>query len=1293
MGTLIKLFMWLLLSLAAIPSELPAAAAEKAHRNVTAPNTAPVVIALRNDVPPFSFLGVDGHPAGLFVEMWKLWAARTGQTADFLMGTMKDNLQALESGSADLIGAMLDAADRASWITLSEPLYEIRVQLHFLKREGVLRSDRLKGERIGVVDRTAFQKELQNDYPDFEIVPFGTLEEMIHAARAGSLRAFLGMPTLVSMILNRLGLAGEFVTSDEILYTRTLHAGVRKDHVELLRLVDKGFGAISNEELAELESVWLPDPTARYFSVRSHRMNLTKEEEAWIRRHPRVNLATSEGFAPFSFVGQDNEPVGIWADYLELLRTRTGLDLRVTMAAPWETLMGHLQAKTVDGVACAGKTSEREELLAFTDPYLVVPWVIVARDDFQLYSVTLDDLSGKKVAVLKTSPAHEILQDYPKVNIVEVRKVEDIWETVSLGKADAGISNLASASYYISRKGITNLKVVGVLKDQLRLGLGIRKDRPELVGILNKAVGAITPDEHNAIQKKWMSVRYEQGLQWPIVRRWIVLIVAASGIILFAVMLLWNRRLTGEIAKRKRSEQALRESESRYRALFDLAPDPMAVTDLEDGRLIDVNQAFVSWSGYSYQELRGKTSVELGFWMSPRDRAAMVEQLAAAQSVYGLDVRMSNKTGEMRDVVFSSRLTEREGRKELFSIVHDITERKQAQDLLHKYAFMVGATPDLMSFIGRDYCYQAVNEAYLRAHQKTRVQIIGHSIAELHGTEVFNPIIKPEMDRCLAGEQIRYAAWFDYTGLGRRFVDVTYAPYTNNERAIMGVCVSVHDITERKLAEEALRESEARYREFFVTSRDAVFITTPEGQWIDFNDAAVDLFGFADRGDLARESVVQRYESSEERGTLLKTIEETGFAKEFPARLRQKDGTVMETLITAVPVWTPEGMLKSFVGTIRDVSRQKRAERALRDSEERNAAIIAAMPDLLFVLSEEGNYLNFHAPGESLLAIPGDRIIGSNISEIGLLPEVERTVRETIRRAIATRDVQRVAYQVNTPVGVRDFEARIARLDDHRVLSIVRDTTQQRLTEEAIRQSDERFRQFFAHLSDYAYMISPDGVILDINEAACRALGYERQELIGSPIIRIYSPESQEKAKQLFVKWRQSGQLKNEELEIIGKNGQIRQVLLNAGIVRGSRGEILHSTSVQHDITELVKAEKERREFEERLRRGEKMEALGMLAGGVAHDLNNVLGIVVGYAEMLADEASESDSLASYAKEIVQAGEKAATIVQDLLTLTRRGVPSRKVLNLNEIIIDHPAISRVCEINVLPSRGKGHHRS
>ena len=165
MGTLIKLFVWLFFPLAMILTEMPASAAEEAPKNKADPNKAPIVIALRNDVPPFSFLGVEGQPAGLFVDMWKLWAARTGQTVDFKMGTWKDNIQSLENGSVDLIGAMLDAEERAPWITLSEPLYEVGVRLLFLTRDDVLRSDRLKGQRIGVVERTAFENELQKRLP------------------------------------------------------------------------------------------------------------------------------------------------------------------------------------------------------------------------------------------------------------------------------------------------------------------------------------------------------------------------------------------------------------------------------------------------------------------------------------------------------------------------------------------------------------------------------------------------------------------------------------------------------------------------------------------------------------------------------------------------------------------------------------------------------------------------------------------------------------------------------------------------------------------------------------------------------------------------------------------------------------------------------------------------------------------------------------------------------------------------------------------------------------------------
>jgi len=106
------------------------------------------------------------------------------------------------------------------------------------------------------------------------------------------------------------------------------------------------------------------------------------------------------------------------------------------------------------------------------------------------------------------------------------------------------------------------------------------------------------------------------------------------------------------------------------------------------------------------------------------------------------------------------------------------------------------------------------------------------------------------------------------------------------------------------------------------------------------------------------------------------------------------------------------------------------------------------------------------------------------------------------------------------------------------------------------------------------------------------------------------------------------------------------------------------------DITERRQAEEERKVLQERLQRAEKMEALGTLAGGVAHDLNNVLGVVVGYTELLLDRVDESSPIRPSLVNVMKGGERAAAIVQDLLTLARRGVPSKNVLNLNRIVSD-----------------------
>ncbi len=120
---------------------------------------------------------------------------------------------------------------------------------------------------------------------------------------------------------------------------------------------------------------------------------------------------------------------------------------------------------------------------------------------------------------------------------------------------------------------------------------------------------------------------------------------------------------------------------------------------------------------------------------------------------------------------------------------------------------------------------------------------------------------------------------------------------------------------------------------------------------------------------------------------------------------------------------------------------------------------------------------------------------------------------------------------------------------------------------------ENRFRQFFEYEPDYIYMVSPEGVILDVNPAALRVLGYSYSELVGQPLTTIYAPEAQETVAQLFDKWETHGELINEEIVIISKDGDRRTVLLSSGMVRDRDGNLLHSLSIQRDITDRVRAE------------------------------------------------------------------------------------------------------------------------
>ncbi|MBP1711142.1 MAG: hypothetical protein H6Q49_1344, partial [Deltaproteobacteria bacterium] len=267
--------------------------------------------------------------------------------------------------------------------------------------------------------------------------------------------------------------------------------------------------------------------------------------------------------------------------------------------------------------------------------------------------------------------------------------------------------------------------------------------------------------------------------------------------------------------------------------------------------------------------------------------------------------------------------------------------------------------------------------------------------------------------------------------------------------------------------------------------------------------------------------------------------------------------------------------------------------------------------------------------------------------------------------------------------------------------------TERKQAEEALQESEGKYRTIIEQMVEGYYEVDLEGNYTFVNDAQCRILGYSRDELIGMNN-RQYQDEVNAKIMyRLFNGIYRTGEpIASSDVEIIGKDGKVRFLEVSVSLKRNAKGEPIGFRGIARNVTDQKKAEDEKRKLEDRLQRAEKMEILGRMAGGVAHDLNNVLGVLSGYSELLLIQIPEGQKCRDYAEKIIKSTEKGSAIIQDLLTLTRRGVTVSDVVNLNDIVSaflktplfekikdDHPQVTfrAECEKSLLNIKGSPVH--
>lgn len=489
--------------MAQISSEERAAISRKWSMSGATRDAGTIVIAMDRNYPPLSFIGRDGSPRGLLVDIWNHWAEKVGVTIDFRPSDWVGTLDALKSGEADIHAGLFESERRSEWMRFGTPVYQVDTLLYFKKGVSPKSLDKMSGKRVGVIVGWFQEHYLRSQYPSVEVVSVSDLDELVLALFRGEVDAVLCEGLILEEELKNLGLQGALVWYPEVLFTKSIYPGVLKENAELLEKIDNGFAQFGETILPQLEKRWVGNAQSRIYSEREtiSGIVLTQQERDWIDNNPVITVACTPDWPPFESRDDDGNYVGVTADFLRLAAERVGLKIDYRFDT-WGVLLEQLKAGELDMAPGVIKTPEREEFLAFLDPFVEsndVIMVLDERDDVK----SIDDLNGKTVAVEKGYYSEEYLRtNYPDIKRLIVPSTVEALKAVVAGKADAYVGMQAVVSYIIDQLFITDLKVAAYVEDRTtKLQAGVVKEKVILKRILEKAYASITSEERNRIVK------------------------------------------------------------------------------------------------------------------------------------------------------------------------------------------------------------------------------------------------------------------------------------------------------------------------------------------------------------------------------------------------------------------------------------------------------------------------------------------------------------------------------------------------------------------------------------------------------------------------------------------------------------------------------------------------------------------------------------------------------------------------------------------------------------------------
>ena len=537
----------------------------------------------------------------------------------------------------------------------------------------------------------------------------------------------------------------------------------------------------------------------------SSQLDLTPEEQAYLKNKKQINLCIDPNWMPFEKIDKNGKHIGMTADYFDIFRDTLGVDIKLIPSKSWEESIALAKRRQCDVMSLVMETKERKKYLNFTTPYVDIPLVIATKIDIP-YVTDIDSIVDRKVGMTKGYAFIEILKKkHPHLNIVEVEDITDGLDRVSKGELFGYIGSLASIGYKLQTAFNGELKISGKFAEEWKLSIGVRSDDKVLFDIFQKVVDNIDQRQRQRILNNWISIKYERGtdytLIWKILA--VVFFVILLGIYRHYLLKKSNTKLSSLNKELESTREEVNKSLEYFEYLFNNSIETIGL--FQDNRCINLNEAGIKLFGFKdLQDAIGKTPFD---FIAPQSIALVKKNIMDGYQL-PYEAYAQKQDGETFPVLIKGQYKVINNKLTRITSLIDLTELKNKEFLIVKKSKELNKSISIMS---RYVIYSKTDlkgiiteasDAFCKMSQYTREELVGKPHNIIRHEDMPKSAFKEMWKTIKSGKTWNGEVKNRKKDGGYYWVEADISPECDEDGNIFGYVAIRHDITAQKKVEE-----------------------------------------------------------------------------------------------------------------------------------------------------------------------------------------------------------------------------------------------------------------------------------------------------------------------------------------------------------------------------------------------------------------------------------------------------------------------------------------------------------